>query len=791
MTIVVGVDGSGRTHRLGALAAAATAPVVHLDGAAPDLADRLAAARDAGAVVVVDDAHRLTDQALTALAEAARGGVRMMISRRPTVDRPALAALDEAVAGQGPVEVLRPLDERGVAAVMAAVTGRPASLSDVEKIRRDTAGLPAVVAAVAASRAGDPAGGGTATVAASPAGDAPPALVARVQQRLARFPAATATLARILALGLDLADDVLAAAAGTTPAELEDAMRELRDSGMLVPGEERMVPAVARAVLADLPPTGRRRLHDRVASALVDAGAHPVVAAEQLRAARARTPTSAVAYLAAAEHLRFSDPEAAVGWYGEALESGADPAAVAPGRAEASALLGVPSDPTEVGVTGPDAVRLRAVAGATAAHDGRADRAVEEFSGVPDTGALLSVPYLVVLGRMDQARAAAGADGPLALRRFAEAALAAPDPPAAVPRFIEAAEALEAQPPQLVLPDTAHAVGALVAVAAGDVPTAEHLLHRALAAGTGGPVATGRHRLLLAWVHLRSGRYDTPAAEVRRLRDARLPGRDRLVLAALVAGLARRSGDVARLREAWRLAEPMLARRTVDLLHAEPTEELLVAGARLHQHQRLAPVLDRLDAIVADLGSPPAWAAVTAWTRLQVAVATDDATAAATAAARLTTLGTSPDLPRQEVLRDAATAWAAALAGDVDAAAVLAAAERLAAAHLPWEASRLAGDAAIRTPDPATARRLLERARELAGAGGGDGPAGGRGGLSDREVEVARLVLAGRTHREIGEQLYLSPKTVEHHVARIRTKLGATTRAELLAALREILDDAT
>jgi DNA-binding CsgD family transcriptional regulator len=51
------------------------------------------------------------------------------------------------------------------------------------------------------------------------------------------------------------------------------------------------------------------------------------------------------------------------------------------------------------------------------------------------------------------------------------------------------------------------------------------------------------------------------------------------------------------------------------------------------------------------------------------------------------------------------------------------------------------------------------------------------------------LVLAGSTHREIGAQLYISPKTVEHHVARIRSKLGANTRAELLAMLREMLGD--
>ena len=58
---------------------------------------------------------------------------------------------------------------------------------------------------------------------------------------------------------------------------------------------------------------------------------------------------------------------------------------------------------------------------------------------------------------------------------------------------------------------------------------------------------------------------------------------------------------------------------------------------------------------------------------------------------------------------------------------------------------------------------------------------------SEREREVARAVLDGRTHREIGAQLFISAKTVEHHVARIRQKLGAGSRAELLAAIREQL----
>jgi len=56
--------------------------------------------------------------------------------------------------------------------------------------------------------------------------------------------------------------------------------------------------------------------------------------------------------------------------------------------------------------------------------------------------------------------------------------------------------------------------------------------------------------------------------------------------------------------------------------------------------------------------------------------------------------------------------------------------------------------------------------------------------LSDREYEVAELILLGLTYREIGARLYISAKTVEHHVARIRRRIGAGSRSELLSMLR-------
>jgi DNA-binding CsgD family transcriptional regulator len=53
--------------------------------------------------------------------------------------------------------------------------------------------------------------------------------------------------------------------------------------------------------------------------------------------------------------------------------------------------------------------------------------------------------------------------------------------------------------------------------------------------------------------------------------------------------------------------------------------------------------------------------------------------------------------------------------------------------------------------------------------------------LSAREFEVARLVAAGLTNREIAGRLFLAPKTISAHVTHILTKLGAARRAEIAA----------
>ena len=57
--------------------------------------------------------------------------------------------------------------------------------------------------------------------------------------------------------------------------------------------------------------------------------------------------------------------------------------------------------------------------------------------------------------------------------------------------------------------------------------------------------------------------------------------------------------------------------------------------------------------------------------------------------------------------------------------------------------------------------------------------------LTAREVEVLRLVAAGRTNAEIAEALFVSRRTVTSHVERIFAKLGVHSRAEAGAVARE------
>lgn len=58
--------------------------------------------------------------------------------------------------------------------------------------------------------------------------------------------------------------------------------------------------------------------------------------------------------------------------------------------------------------------------------------------------------------------------------------------------------------------------------------------------------------------------------------------------------------------------------------------------------------------------------------------------------------------------------------------------------------------------------------------------------LTDRQAEVLSLLGTGLTNAEIAARLHLSPRTVEHHVAAVLSKLGVSSRAAAVARSVEL-----
>jgi non-specific serine/threonine protein kinase len=86
--------------------------------------------------------------------------------------------------------------------------------------------------------------------------------------------------------------------------------------------------------------------------------------------------------------------------------------------------------------------------------------------------------------------------------------------------------------------------------------------------------------------------------------------------------------------------------------------------------------------------------------------------------------------------------------------------------------------------------QMLLLAREVPGGPRRGNAASRAGGLSKRELEVARLVASGMTSRAIAERLFLSERTVESHVEHILTKLGFSSRAQVARWIAEHLKGA-
>ena len=79
----------------------------------------------------------------------------------------------------------------------------------------------------------------------------------------------------------------------------------------------------------------------------------------------------------------------------------------------------------------------------------------------------------------------------------------------------------------------------------------------------------------------------------------------------------------------------------------------------------------------------------------------------------------------------------------------------------------------VLAPEAATALIARVRRGEAPGHDDEEGPA-----FSQRELDVLRLLVAGRENAEIAEELYLSPTTVKHHLTAIFRKLGVGNRVQ-------------
>jgi DNA-binding CsgD family transcriptional regulator len=312
-----------------------------------------------------------------------------------------------------------------------------------------------------------------------------------------------------------------------------------------------------------------------------------------------------------------------------------------------------------------------------------------------------------------------------------------------------------------------------------------------------------RHTLLLGWARMLDGQLAAAGADAAGVATHDLHARDALWTAALQTAVARRNGDSGAMQKHWYAAVEVLTEYSMDLFALLPLGELWVAAARLRQLDSIAPALDEAFALLHHLGDPALWSVPLHWAGVHAGILANSPASVAPHGQALTAAAVTSPFAR--ALANAGRTWLRVLDNHVDTNEVTAAARSLAQFGLTWDATRLASQAALQTPDGRVSGAMLQLARDLklttsegedtadfAGAPVMPGPARGSSPtpssrLSDREREVAELLLQGMPYRDIGSQLFISAKTVEHHVARIRRRLGAESRSELISMLRAIL----
>lgn len=777
---VQGPGGYGKSALLAELADAYRAAGVPVLGTA-DL-DRA----DEGAVLV-DDAHRLDESVLGRLVELARAPeARLVVTYRPG---PRPDALGDLIGELGAPVLLSALSQEEL-----AMQVRDASAEWIRWLHAQTGGVPRYVSRVLATAEPD-------------VTQLPERALDQFQHDFDQLGDAGRACVTAMAVGATPHPDLLASLLDLDTAEIGAALLAVRASG-LVAADDVLLPIVRAAVLRLTPWERRLQVTRRLVETQLSRGG-PVLplVAPLLGAEIARLPeaTLAKAFEQAGEEALLDAPELAPRLFDAAVSAGAPPASVAARRARAAAVAGQLdealrlADQVVVDSAVPDRELGVQVAASVLAQRGLLERSAEMCRWSvgrlrwPGDRAFAAVG-LIGVGRLADADALLDSSddaGPPTSMTGAAAQLASGvresvtgSASNALSTLVRAASLSEPVGRGVVLPDSPASLAALVALHCGELDVAASTLERAVATGTGGPLLRNRHRLLSAWLPLVRG--DTVAARAK-LPTGALTARDRLLATALEAGIASRDNDMAALAAARGQARQVIAEHSVDLFALLPLGELVVMAARLRDLDWIDPYLTEALALLEGLGNPPLWTSMLTWKRLQASIVLDELDTAQQRAAELG--GMAHHNPLAAAMADAARVWLGILGGQVDQDEVEKTARALHAAGLAWDGARLAGQAAIRTADRRAMLGLLECARALQGkpprpraVGGGDG-----GVLSEREKEVAELVLAGLTYKQVGKRLFISAKTVEHHISRIKQRLGATTRQDLLDRLRELL----
>jgi DNA-binding CsgD family transcriptional regulator len=310
------------------------------------------------------------------------------------------------------------------------------------------------------------------------------------------------------------------------------------------------------------------------------------------------------------------------------------------------------------------------------------------------------------------------------------------------------------------MPDSPAALVTLAAIHGGDPVRARRVIERAVRGG-GDLLFARRHSLLSGWIKMQDGQLPSASADVSATGSVGLHRRDALWAAALQTAIARRSGDTGALQKHWYAAIEVLAEYSVDLFALLPLGELWVAAARMRQVDQLRHTLDQAVTLLESLGNPAVWSVPLHWAGVHAGILANSPESVAPHGQALSAAAGNSTLARE--LSGAGRTWLRVLANQVDADEVTAAARSLSHVGLTSDATRLADHPSAPYQPPAGSP------------------------LSDREREVAELLLLGLPYRDIGGQLFISAKTVEHHVARIRRRLGAGSRSEMLSMLRAVL----